>query len=59
LDPATKHPLGPPFAYEHFHNHDGWLATMNQGWSDLSVARDKILINLPQGESDVWLTRVP
>jgi eukaryotic-like serine/threonine-protein kinase len=59
LDPATKHPLGPPFAYEHFHNHGGWVATMNQGSSDLSVARDKMLINLPQGESDIWLTRVP
>jgi hypothetical protein len=59
LDPATKHPLGPPFAYEHFHNHGGWVAAMHPWSSDLSVARDKMLINLPQGDSDIWLTRVP
>jgi WD40-like Beta Propeller Repeat len=59
LDPATNHPLGPPFAYEHFHNHGGWVAAIHQWSSDLSVARDKMLINLPQGDSDIWLTRVP
>jgi DNA-binding winged helix-turn-helix (wHTH) protein/Tol biopolymer transport system component len=59
LDPATKHPLGPPFAYEHFHDSAGRAGARNLTGSDLSVARDKILINLPQVHSDTWMTRMP
>ena len=59
LDPTTKHPLGPPFAYEHFHNSAGHDASTNQAGSDLSVARDKILINLPDTHSAIWLTQMP
>jgi eukaryotic-like serine/threonine-protein kinase len=58
LNPVTKHPLGPPFAYEHFHNSMGRVALIYQGQSDLSVARDKILINLPQRHSEVWMTQL-
>jgi DNA-binding winged helix-turn-helix (wHTH) protein/Tol biopolymer transport system component len=57
LDPMTKHPLGPPFAYEHFHNAAGRAGVNHQGSSDLSVARDKILINLPQVRSEIWMTQ--
>ena len=56
LDPVTKHPVGPPIAYEHFHNSLGRDA--DQGASNLSVARDKILINLPQKRSDIWMLQV-
>jgi DNA-binding winged helix-turn-helix (wHTH) protein/Tol biopolymer transport system component len=59
LDPVTKHPLGPPFAYEHFHNAQGRAAAWDQKRSDLSVARDKILINLPDEHSDIWMTQMP
>jgi eukaryotic-like serine/threonine-protein kinase len=59
LDPMSKHPLGPPFAYEHFHNAQGRAAAYDQRRSDLSVARDKILINLPDEHSDIWMTQVP
>jgi DNA-binding winged helix-turn-helix (wHTH) protein/dipeptidyl aminopeptidase/acylaminoacyl peptidase len=58
LDPVTKHPLGSPFAYEHFHNAEGRAAVALQGQSDLSVARDKILINLPQVHSEIWMTQL-
>ena len=59
LDPVTKHPLGSPFAYEHFHNATGRTAAFNQGRSDLSVASDKILINLPQvTHSEIWMTQL-
>ena len=58
LDPITKHPLGSPFAYEHFHNSEGRAAVNHQGSSDLSVARDKILINLPQVHSEIWMTQL-
>ena len=59
LDPVTKHPLGSPFAYEHFHNSAGHDASINQAGSDLSVARDKILINLPEMHSAIWMTQMP
>jgi DNA-binding winged helix-turn-helix (wHTH) protein/Tol biopolymer transport system component len=58
LDPVTKHPLGPPFAYEHFHDSAGRAGASSLGGSDLSVARDKILINLPQVHSDTWMTQM-
>lgn len=59
LDPVTKHPLGSPFAYEHFHNSAGHDASTNQAASDLSVARDKILINLPEIRPAIWMTQMP
>jgi Tol biopolymer transport system component len=59
LDPITKHPLGSPFAYEHFHNSAGHDASINQAGSDLSVARNKILINLPDIHPAIWMTQIP
>jgi len=59
LEPVSKHPVGPPFAYEHFHNAQGRAAAFVQKRSDLSVARDKILINLPEEHSDIWMTQMP
>jgi Tol biopolymer transport system component/DNA-binding winged helix-turn-helix (wHTH) protein len=58
LDPATKHPTGPPTAFEHFHNSEGRAAAYNYADSDLTVARDKILINLPQIHPDIWMTQI-
>jgi Tol biopolymer transport system component len=60
LDPPTKHPVGPPFAYEHFHNSAG-RSSANRFYitgSDLSVARDKIMINLREEHSGVWMTQM-
>jgi DNA-binding winged helix-turn-helix (wHTH) protein/Tol biopolymer transport system component len=59
LDPVTKHPLGQPFAYEHFHDSAGRAGAFYLFESDLSVARDKILINLPEPHSDTWMTQMP
>ena len=59
LDPMTKHPLGPPFAFEHFHNSEGRAGAYNLSTSDLTVARDKILINLPHRNPDIWMTQMP
>ncbi len=58
LDPVTKHELGPPFAFEHFHNSEGRAAAYNPIASDLTVARDKILINLPHSHADIWMTQM-
>ena len=59
LDPVTKHPLGSPVAFEHFHNSAGHDASLNQIASDLTVARDKMLINLPEIHSAVWMVQTP
>jgi Tol biopolymer transport system component len=58
LDPATKHPLGPPFAYEHFHDSAGRAGAYYFFASDFTVGRDKMLINLPQVHSDTWMTQM-
>ena len=58
LDPATKHPLGSPFGFEHFHNSEGRAAAHIQKASDLTVARDKILINLPNLQPDIWMIQM-
>ena len=60
LNPVTKHPVGQPFALEHFHNSEGAYGAMldNQWYHDLTVARDKMLINLPEVHADVWMTQI-
>jgi Tol biopolymer transport system component len=59
LHPVTKHPLGSPVAFEHFHNTAGHDASIDQIASDLSVARDKMLINLPEIHSAIWMLQTP
>ena len=58
LDSTTKRPLGPPVAYEHFHNAMGKDASFWFLHPDLTVARDKILINLPDIRRDIWMMQV-
>jgi Tol biopolymer transport system component/DNA-binding winged helix-turn-helix (wHTH) protein len=61
LDPRTKHLVGAPGGYEHFHNSMGRDAASYPYYlfmSDLTVARDKVLINLPRGRDDLWMAHV-
>ena len=58
LNPVTKYPAGPPFAFEHFHNSAGAAGANDQSTADLSVARDKMLINLPEVHTDIWLQQM-
>jgi Tol biopolymer transport system component/DNA-binding winged helix-turn-helix (wHTH) protein len=59
LDPTTKRPLGPPLAFEHFHNAAGRSGRYHQTEADLSVASDKIMINLPQMHTgDIWIAQM-
>ena len=61
LDPTTKHPVGAPVAFEHFHNSMGRDAAayqILQHDSDLSVARDKVMINLPRINTDIRMVQV-
>jgi DNA-binding winged helix-turn-helix (wHTH) protein/Tol biopolymer transport system component len=61
LDPVTKRPVGVPIGYEHFHS----LAQRELSpyshviWSsDLTVARDKMMVNLPQFGGEIWMTQI-
>jgi DNA-binding winged helix-turn-helix (wHTH) protein/Tol biopolymer transport system component len=61
LDPVTKRPVGVPIGYEHFHS----LAQRDRSpyshvlWSsNLTVARDKMIVNLPQFGGEIWMTQI-
>jgi eukaryotic-like serine/threonine-protein kinase len=57
LDVRTKHPIDQPRAVEHFHNSTGRDAVNfpgNQGMVDLTMAADKLFINLPLRRADIW-----
>jgi dipeptidyl aminopeptidase/acylaminoacyl peptidase len=60
LNPMTKRPAGEPQAYEHFHYNSlmyrGDVANFSN--SDLSVARDKMVINLALEGHDIRMTRI-
>src|SRR4030095_13222200 len=55
LDPATGKPIGDPYPVKHFHGnprHYSWYPTF-------SVGPDRIIINLEQLQSDLWMTQLP
>jgi eukaryotic-like serine/threonine-protein kinase len=59
LDRTTKHPTGEPFAIQHFHNAQSWTSTSYmQRFTELSVARDKIVTNLRERHGDIWMMKV-
>jgi Tol biopolymer transport system component/DNA-binding winged helix-turn-helix (wHTH) protein len=61
LDPMTKRPVGEPLGYEHFHNSAGRDAVTFWGggiYPDLSVARDKMLMELPHFRAEIWMTQI-
>ena len=56
LDPKTKRPVGAPFAIQHFHGRQ----RVQPGTSlavdmELNVAKDKIVTNLDELHSDIWM----
>jgi hypothetical protein len=58
---VTKHPIDSPKAFAHFHNSMGRDAASDPQYmflSDLTVAHDKVLINLPRGRNDVWIAHL-
>ena len=55
LDPATKKPVADPFVVKHFHGsprHYSWYPIF-------TVGPDRIIINLEQVQSDLWMTQLP
>jgi serine/threonine protein kinase len=56
LDPKTKHPLGAPFPIQHFHGSQRIYAGISYSNDmEVNVARDKIVTNLDEFHSDIWM----
>jgi len=59
LDPKTKRPLGAPFAIQHFHGSQRIYAGISESnHMEVDVARDKIVTNLDEFRSDIWMTQL-
>jgi Tol biopolymer transport system component len=60
LDPTTKRLVGAATAFEHFHNSmgSGGSTQNSQRQFDLTVARDKVMINLPDQRFDIWMVQL-
>jgi len=56
LDPKNKRPLGAPFAIQHFHGSQRVHSGISQAADlELNVAKDKIVTNLDEVHSDIWM----
>ena len=61
LNPKSKHPEGAPFAIQHLHDQQGtrpWQINFLQFFTELSVARDKIVTDILEVHSDIWMTQL-
>jgi Tol biopolymer transport system component len=56
VHPLTKHPIGPPTPYEHRHSLS--FDFFRLGRTELSVARNSIIISVPEVVSDLWIKQV-
>jgi Tol biopolymer transport system component len=58
LHSATKQPVGPPFAVQHFHNARRSLSSVPLSALDICVARDKLVFNMGTLTGNLWMTRI-
>jgi Tol biopolymer transport system component len=59
LDPKTKRPLGVPFPIQHFHGSQRIYAGISESnHMEVNVARDKIVTNLDEFHSDIWMMQL-
>ena len=58
LDPRSKRPAGEPQPLHHFHN--ARRSPMHQGLAalEMSVARDKIVLNLGEETGNIWIAEL-
>ena len=58
LDPGSKKPIGAPLDIYHFHG--ARRSMMNVGYAtlEISVAPDKIILNLGEFTGNVWMTKL-
>jgi len=57
LDRQTKHPVGAPFAMQHFHAATRSMAHLTTNWLGLSLAADKMVFNVGDITGNIWLAR--
>ena len=56
LNPKTKRPLGAPFPIQHFHNSQRVNSSISRSIEmELTLAKDKIVTNLDEVHSDIWM----
>jgi serine/threonine protein kinase/Tol biopolymer transport system component len=53
LDPATKQPVGAPFAV--FHSHNARISLSNQTDVGLAIGPDKMLFNMGEHTGNIWM----
>jgi len=58
LDRITKHPVGAPFAVQHFHGVQSWRIMDTLHTVQLWVARDKLVTNFWEFHGDIWMTKL-
>jgi Tol biopolymer transport system component len=55
LDPATKHPVGPPFDVYHFHHARQSIGTVDPVNISPTVARDKMVFSMVETTGTIWM----
>jgi hypothetical protein len=55
LDPATKHPVGPPFDVYHFHHARQSIGTVDPISISPTVARDKMVFSMVETTGTIWM----
>jgi hypothetical protein len=55
VDPATRKPVGPPLAIQHFHSTGLSIMHMGLDRLGLSVAADKLAFNLLEVKGNLWM----
>ena len=57
LEPRTKHPLGEPFAVQHFHSPSLKMAAPSF-WDPVALASDKIILSLTSRSGEIWMLKL-
>jgi eukaryotic-like serine/threonine-protein kinase len=55
LDPATKHPVGPPFDVYHFHHARQSIGIGDPAFISPTVARDKMVFSMVETTGTIWM----
>jgi len=58
LDPQAKRPVGDPTALYHFHSARRSPMNLGLGGLEMSVTRDKIVLNLGEQTGNIWLAEL-
>jgi len=58
LEAASKRPAGAPLVVQHFHDPRLSPANMNLTWFGMSVAQDKLVLNLGETTGSIWMAQL-